>query len=428
MTERRNKVRKAHRGHYKKKFVAFPFEENEELSLSIDDLTHQGHGVGRVDHTAKNGEHVSSWVIFVPYALPGEQIQVKITHNGKTNSIGEIIKIKKKSADRVDPKCKHFGHCGGCDLQHIAYPAQLKYKKELIKSQLNRLAEIDYPISEPITTEQIWNYRSKITPRFEKPIKGKFGAIGFTHQVNKNTLVDIHSCEIAMAQLNNQLMAEKKQLTARAKLLKSGGELLLRMNGQAVETHPTNAISQSIGSLDFHFLAGDFFQNNPFVLQQFTSHVADQAASTSNKYLLDTYCGSGLFALSLADRFDHVTGIEVSVTSADWARFNAKSNQISNASFITASAETIFKDVNYEAKETTVVIDPPRSGSSKEFLDQLLEFSPSLIIYVSCNPATQTRDLKLILQSGYTINRIQPIDLFPQTQHMECVITLELNH
>lgn len=425
MANRRNNVRKAHRGHYKKTFTAFPFEKHEEVELTIDALSHQGQGIGRLDHTAKNGESVTNWVVFVPLALPGEKVKVKITHNGKTNSTGELIQLLTSSEDRVEPNCKHFGHCGGCHLQHLSYPAQLQHKTEQIKSQLNRLADIDSPINEPISTTQIWNYRAKITPRYDTPEKGKIGALGFTHHSHKNTLVDIHHCQIAMEPLNQRLLAEKKQLQANAKFLKSGGELLLRMNAESVETHASNAITQTVGDLEFHFLAGDFFQNNPFILESFTQYVADQATSLSNTYLLDAYCGCGLFSLSLADRFEHVTGIEVSASSADWARFNAKANGIANATFITASAEQLFKEVHSQGSDTTVVIDPPRAGCDQKFLKQLLDFAPSLIVYVSCDPATQMRDLTHFLSAGYTIRCIQPFDLFPQTRHMECVITLE---
>jgi len=182
--------------------------------------------------------------------------------------------------------------------------------------------------------------------------------------------------------------------------------------------------SEKVGELTFSFLAKDFFQNNPFILPDFTDYAAKQATHSNNKFLIDAYCGSGLFALSLAKHFDKVKGIEVSETSTSWAHQNAKLNNIDNTEFIAASAEAIFKSIDFPAKQTTVVIDPPRAGCSQEFLDQLFNYAPNTCVYISCEPATQMRDLKYFLESGYKIKDIQPFDLFPQTRHLECIVTL----
>jgi len=139
---------------------------------------------------------------------------------------------------------------------------------------------------------------------------------------------------------------------------------------------------------------------------------------------VDAYCGSGLFALTLAGRFEKVAGVEVSETSCEWARKNAAANQISNATFLTASAEDIFAEINFPAAATAVVIDPPRKGCTPEFIAQLVKFNPARVVYVSCDPATQVRDLKLLAEGGYQLADVQPFDLFPHTRHLECVMTL----
>ena len=142
------------------------------------------------------------------------------------------------------------------------------------------------------------------------------------------------------------------------------------------------------------------------------------------KFLVDAYCGSGLFALTLAKHFEQVAGVEVSETAADWARRNAESNGIANARFLAASAEAIFADIDFPAAETAVVIDPPRKGCSPEFLQQLIAFGPARVVYVSCDPATQVRDLAILQAGGFKLEKIQPFDLFPHTRHLECVMTL----
>ena len=140
---------------------------------------------------------------------------------------------------------------------------------------------------------------------------------------------------------------------------------------------------------------------------------------------MDAYCGSGLFSLTLASHFEQVSGVEVSETSCEWARRNAAANGITNATFLTASAEEIFAGITFDPHLTSVVIDPPRKGCSPEFISQLLDFSPARVVYVSCDPATQVRDLKLLGAGGYQLTDVQPFDLFPHTRHLECVMTLE---
>jgi 23S rRNA (uracil1939-C5)-methyltransferase/tRNA (uracil-5-)-methyltransferase len=192
-----------------------------------------------------------------------------------------------------------------------------------------------------------------------------------------------------------------------------------------VETDPNAVVTERVGNLTFQFLAGDFFQNNPFILPAFTGYVAEQAAREGIQYLVDAYCGSGLFALCLAARFEKVAGVEVSETSCAWARRNAAANGIGNAEFITAAAEAVFAAVAFPPERTCVVIDPPRKGCDAEFLAQLFSFGPARVVYVSCDPATQVRDLKQFVEHGYQLTAVQPFDLFPHTRHLECVMTLD---
>jgi 23S rRNA (uracil1939-C5)-methyltransferase/tRNA (uracil-5-)-methyltransferase len=172
------------------------------------------------------------------------------------------------------------------------------------------------------------------------------------------------------------------------------------------------------------FLARDFFQNNPFIVPSLLAHVRAQTAADGARFLVDAYCGSGLFALGAAGAFERVTGVEISASSVEFARANAVANGIANASFQVGDAAAIFSGLDFPSGETAVVIDPPRKGCDEGFLDQLLAFGPRTVVYVSCDPATQMRDLKRFLAAGYALAAVQPFDLFPQTRHLECVITL----
>ena len=190
-------------------------------------------------------------------------------------------------------------------------------------------------------------------------------------------------------------------------------------------TESKSIAKEKVGDLFFDFPAGSFFQNNPFILKEFTEHVKYEAKCVNSKYLVDAYCGAGLFALTSASNFDEVTGIEISEESINWANKNRSINNLKNVIFHSGRIENIFSGVRYNGNETSVIIDPPRKGCSEEFLSQLFEFSPNKVVYVSCNPATQMRDLKLFINNEYRLVRIQPFDLFPQTRHLECVMTLE---
>ena len=192
----------------------------------------------------------------------------------------------------------------------------------------------------------------------------------------------------------------------------------------APSANPQSAI-RTPQSIKLRFLARDFFQNNPFILPSFTGYVREQAAASGARFLVDAYCGSGLFALTAARRFERVAGIEISASSVRWAQENAAANGIANATFRAGDASAIFAGLDFPAADTAVVIDPPRRGCDEAFLAQLVAYGPRTIVYVSCDPATQMRDLATLIPAGYTLAAVQPFDLFPQTRHLECVITLQ---
>lgn len=397
-----------------RKFKAEPYEWHEIVDLEIEALSNLGAGIAK-----PNG-----WVVFVPFALPGEKVRAKVWRNEGNCSHADLVEIIEPSPDRIEPHCPHFTVCGGCQYQHLPYEKQLEWKTRQVRELLAHMVGVEAEVSPTIPSPKQWGYRSKITPHFQRPKPGEDFPIGFLEFNRRTRLVDIYHCPIAMDQINEALQPVRDDVRRRAAEYKKGATLLLRATGDRVETDHRAPVSETVGDLKFNFLAGDFFQNNPFILEAFTGHAAEKASGPGQKYLLDAYCGSGLFGLTLAKHFEQVVGIELSETSADWARRNAKTNGIENASFIAASAENLFADITFPNEETSVLIDPPRKGCSQDFLNQLFAFGPSRVVYVSCNPATQMRDLKSFLEEGYQIDSIQPFDLFPQTRHLECVIAL----
>jgi len=288
------------------------------------------------------------------------------------------------------------------------------------------MAGIDFPVNPVITSPRQFHYRSKITPHFHKARAGKIDAIGFLIANRRQQILDVTQCPIAMEPLNAALEGVRASVRKRAFIYKRGATLLLRASadGQVI-TDPKAIATEQVGALEFRFPAGDFFQNNHFILPAFTSYVREQAVASGARFLVDAYCGSGLFTLTAAPAFERATAIEVSEGSIRWAKLNAESNGIHNCEFLAGEVENLFAGVSYAGEDTSIIIDPPRKGSSPEFLDQLFKFGPRSVVYVSCNPATQIRDLKTFTSHRYTLTEVQPFDLFPQTKHLECVVTLD---
>lgn len=268
------------------------------------------------------------------------------------------------SPDRTQPRCPIFGTCGGCQYQHLNYPVQLQWKSRQVGELMKHMAGLEFPVNECLSSEQIWNYRSKITPHFDKPRDGKIGEIGFRGSIRGRRIVDVPHCEIAMTAINKALPGIRQVTHENAHTFRRGSTLLIRAAENGIITDFNATAEERVGELKFRFLAGDFFQNNPFILQSFTGYVADRASETGELHLVDAYCGSGLFALSLAHRFKTIRGVEVSETSCDWARSNTEANGIANTTFLTASAEAIFASVDFPPEQTAVVIDPPPGSSS----------------------------------------------------------------
>lgn len=397
-----------------RKFNPHPFAYHQELDVRIDNLTNEGAGVARVD----------GWVVFVPFTLAGELVKCRVFRNHKNYSEADLIEVLEPAPNRVAPQCKLFGQCGGCQYQHLAYAEQLQSKQRQVAELLKHMAKIEHPVREVIPSPVEYGYRSKITPHFHRPKSGGIGAIGFLRARTRNAMVDVEHCPIAMPELNAQLAAVRERARANSDTFKNGATLLMRAAKNGVLTRSDEIAIEDVDGIHFEFQAGDFFQNNPFILPKFVRHAIDEAKATGAKHLVDAYCGSGLFAISAARDFEQVIGVEISESAVKKAAHNAEINSLTNCRFIAADAQHVFKDVPHAGADTVVLIDPPRAGCSPEFLQQLFAFGPKGVVYVSCNPATQMRDLVLFTEAGYTLGTVQPFDLFPQTKHLECVMTL----
>jgi tRNA/tmRNA/rRNA uracil-C5-methylase (TrmA/RlmC/RlmD family) len=464
-------------------------------------MTNMGWGIGRVklnlnsnvepkegDDPKEDDNDDRLWVVMVPHVVVGELVQVRIFRNQRGFSEADLMEVLEPSEHRVTPQCPLAGTCGGCQYQHISIEAQREWKtmhvqEVLLQQQIvgyDTKAAIDVHLNPTTGTEHVYNYRSKLTPHYQAPIEIGVGEyqlreVGFLQSANRN-LVDVPACPIATEAINAVFIQKRKDLHEQAKtglLNKSssasvktkkrrggrggdkGATLLFRHADDDTDGNPVvvtdnnEYMTTTVKDIRFRYLAGNFFQNNNYVLPLLVDAVLEAAVQPIKvagggdgappSYLIDCYCGSGLFALSAASKMNVCVGIEVNARAIEEATENANLNGISNCQFVAASAEAIFTsppklDIygeydevsDFPRDQTVVVLDPPRKGCSTEFLEQLYEYSPQRIVYMSCDPATQARDAKGIVEiGGYEIKSIQPFDVFPQTKHIECLVIFE---
>lgn len=451
-----------------RKFVPYPFSYREEKTLRVSSLTNRGLGVCRTTIDASLDEihddekhHESSkreWVVFVPSVIPGELVHVRIYRNFKNYSEADLLQVIEPSPDRQEPRCSLSDTCGGCQYQHMGIEAQREWKTRHTQEVLERVGGFEHvDVTPTVGSPEIFHYRSKLTPHYDRPRKlsdtsdsYEIERIGFKQSTNRR-LVDVPYCPIATEAINEELakLRETKRLEARNGLLRRpnrGATLLLRDVDEGVCLDPNQQVTTTVSGIKFQFLAGNFFQNNPYMLPIMVEHVVNAATKPSRTdgtvmtHLIDCYCGSGLFCLTAAASFEVCVGIEVNERAVVEASDNARLNGIENCAFVAASAEAIFGSNepvslpsldkpclvhNFPRDTTVVVVDPPRKGCSEEFLSQLYEFGPQRVIYMSCDPATQARDARGIVDHGYEMTSIQPFDLFPQTRHIESLIIFE---
>jgi tRNA/tmRNA/rRNA uracil-C5-methylase (TrmA/RlmC/RlmD family) len=329
----------------------------------------------------------------------------------------------------VEPRCALYGRCGGCQLQHVPYDEQLAWKTAEVRRLLtSALPDDTIDVASCIASPREYGYRSKITPHFPRPKHNQVPPIGFLQIGFKQRVIDVEACALATEAINARLTEMRADVAAHAHMgrYKKGASLLLRDAASGVTTDFRAKVTEVVNDLTLSFLAADFFQNNPFLLPRLAAHVAAEARAGGARFLVDAYCGSGLLALTAAPGFERVVGVEVSPSSVKWARENVANNGRDNCTFTAADATRIFAGLpeDFRGDDSAVIVDPPRKGCSPEFLAQLVAFAPRTIVYVSCNPETQVRDLAVLCAAGWSVTKVQPFDMFPQTRHLECVATL----
>lgn len=375
-------------------------------------------------------------MVFVPFACPGERVKVRVVESHKRWARAELVQVLEASSERTQPRCAHFGDCGGCHYQHLSYSAQLKYKREIVVDQLRRIGGMEQaPVGEIIPSPIPWNARNRMG--FSLTPDGQIGLVG----TDPDTVVRLKECHLPLTGIGEvwpKLEFEGgiavDQITVRAG---HEGEILIVLQGESeVEPDftvelPVNVvwskadvvhvvageaqISQKVKDTVFRVSANSFFQVNNALIPGLVEHLMALLNPDSGMRVFDLYAGVGLFSSFLAERAASIVAVEESPSACSDFEFNLRDhNQI-------ALYQARVEDVLAEWAETpdAVILDPPRSGLARETVDHLVRLKPPRMLYISCDPATFARDAKRLVAGGFKLEEVIPYDLFPQTYHIE---------
>lgn len=453
-----------------------PVEKNAIYSITARGLSEEGHGIGSVEN----------FTVFCPGLLPGETAQVLIIKVHSSYAIGKLLEITRRSSDRVTPLCPSYKKCGGCNLSHMSYEAQLKHKEQHVYDCLRRIGKAEHFIPEPIIPcDQTKGYRNKAQYRFGK-MQGQI-CCGF-YREHSHSLVPTAECEIEASGagrirkeicrradalgytvydessrkgLLRSLLIRTSHLTGRsmavlvvnAKSLPEEENFTQRLIEACPEicalylnenTHPGNTVlgnsfrklwgedklKDAIGEAVFNISPGAFYQVNSHQVQNLYETAAEFSGANKETSLLDLYCGVGTIGLYIARTrgVKRLYGVEYAQKAIEDAKENAALNGLSDCVFKAGDVGKILSEDGPSFRPDVVVVDPPRKGCDRTALEQIRDLAPVRIVYVSCNPATLARDVKVLEELGYRCERVRPVDMFPGTGHVECVVMLTKVH
>lgn len=448
-----------------------PVRRDQEVTVEIRGYATQGEGVGKVD----------GFTVFVPETLDGERVRTRIEFVKKSYARGELIEILRPSPHRVKPICELYNECGGCQLLHMDYPGQLEFKRQRVIDVLERLGGFKGLTVHPaIGMENPWKYRNKVQYPFA--LEDERVIIG-CYQKGTHVVVDTKECHI-QHELNSKIMNAIRELVngmgisiydeysghglLRHVLVKNAFEpkeamVILVTNGpdfpegeelarllasrfpeiksvvQNINSSSGNAvlgernkvlygedgIIDRIRGMEFKISANSFYQVNPAQTEVLYEKAVEYAGLTGNERVIDAYCGVGSLTLFLAKKAKEVYGVEVVPEAIEDAEENTRRNRIKNVKFVMGQAEQVLpKLARIGIRFEIAVVDPPRSGCDQRVLEALAQAQVKRVVYVSCNPSTLARDLRVLTDRGFEVKEIQPIDMFPHTYHVECVVLM----
>ena len=448
-----------------------PVHLDEEYELIINGYSHQGEGIGRVNN----------FTIFVPGAMLGERVRVKISEVKKNFARGQLEEIILSSPFRVEPQCPVYNFCGGCQLQHIVYEKQLEIKKVIVQDALRRLGHQKVEVLPVIGMEYPWRYRNKGHFQIEQE-KGKLH-LGF-YRTGSYDFIEASGCVLFSSQINQLVSYLEEQLSLQKVVVynrrtgegnlrniliresRNNKEIMIvfitkeeslgfdqsilndltRIFPQVVSIYQNINksyrpvleekdfrllkgkvdLEEAIGPFKFKISPQSFFQVNISQAQKLNEKILEYSHLNGEETVIDSYCGTAAISIYLANYAKKVYGIEIEKSAIRDARINGELNRVFNLEFINGKVEEwLYRWRKKGEKAQIIIVDPPRKGCSEEALKEIIKIKPKQILYVSCNPATLARDLEYLTKDVYKIEKILPIDMFPQTSHIECVVLMQ---
>jgi len=445
-------------------------EKNKNYDIEIEDIGSNGEGIGRIE----------GLTVFVDNGVPGDKLRIQIDLLKKNYAIGRIMEIIIPSLSRITPQCPLASQCGGCQLQHVDYAAQLDIKTNMVKAAIKRIGKLENVlIHKTIGMKDPKQYRNKA--QFPITVMDGEALVGF-YKKGSHEIVNVNSCHIQHP-INDKIISALREYMTKYKITaynegtgkglvrhivtKAGftsGEIMVVIvtNGrelphkeelirmlhkeipgvsiiQNINTkkgnrilgiecttlHGKDHIVDYIGNLKFEISPLSFFQVNPMQTKVLYEKALEYASLTGEENVYDIYCGIGTISLCLAQKAKKVYGVEVVEAAIEDANKNARINNVDNVEFFTGEAEVMVPRLYKQGiKADVVVVDPPRKGCNEKVLDTIVKINPERVVYVSCNPATLARDLKYLDEKGYRTVEVQPVDMFPHTSHVETVVLM----
>ncbi|MBM3152306.1 MAG: class I SAM-dependent RNA methyltransferase [Chloroflexi bacterium] len=401
----------------------------QSLEIRPEKLVYGGDALGRLP---------DGRAVFIPFTAPGESLSIRLVDEKHGRLRGEVLEVLEASPLRAQPRCPHFGACGGCHYQHLPYDFQLKAKADILRDQLQRLGKIGQPHIHPtIPSPQAWNYRNHI--QFHLAPDGR---LGFRTQ-DSQRIIPVKECRLPETALNafwpDLDFGPACGIERVGLRLGAAGEVLVVLEGASLNTpeleveagvsivHLADGDSivlagdshLTIEVLERHFRvsAASFFQVNTGMAERMVEHLLSLLPLSPSATMLDVYCGAGLFSAFFAPRVGRLVGVESSASACE--DFTANLDEFDNVELYEGAAEDILPLL--EACPEIAIVDPPRAGLDRRVLEPILARRPATLAYVSCDPATLARDARRLLDGGYRLEQVTPFDLFPQTYHIESV-------
>lgn len=440
-------------------------KKNDNIRGICSGYTREGLGVVKVD----------GFPFFVKGILEQEEAELVVTMMKKTYGYAKVLNIRNPSKERVTPLCPVAKQCGGCQLQHMSYQEQLRFKRQKVQDVIDRIAKIDVKVEPVLGMKEPWYYRNKC----QIPVGLKKGNVvtGF-YRIHSNDIVDTDGCRIQSERINEVLAFMKQELKTygnadvfRHLLIKHAfvtGEVMLVwivrkypfdhmkemaekickalpyiksvivnintrndnviLGDQEVTLYGASYITDSIDELSFHISSKSFYQVNPLQTKILYDTALSFASLTGCESVIDLYCGVGTISMFLAQKAKKVIGIEIVPQAIKDAKENAYHNHIENIEFICSDAATYASKLSEQhMKPDVIVVDPPRKGLDAITIDSMVRMQPDRIVYVSCDPATMARDLGILKEKEYQVKKIQPVDMFAQSNGVETVVLLSRN-